>query len=33
MGTVMIGAVKKQPKTKYLAYYDEGVKEPTYYKR
>lgn len=32
MGTVMIGAVKKQPKTKYLAYYDEGVKEPTYYK-
>ena len=31
-GSVMIGAVKKPAKGKYLAYYYEGVKEPDYFK-
>lgn len=32
MSNVMIGAVKKPAKSKYLAYYYEGVKEPDYLK-
>ena len=32
ISNVMIGAVKKPAKGKYLAYYYEGVKEPDYFK-